>query len=268
MGASINVFPIGFLWVYDRGCQMQRSIARPSTTLTGAIIVAVSGAATGTGALGGQTPSPVAPCESLLVSQQAAHANRIRPYQLHLAARNGAQLTYLGVRHTFDPADTQFVSMQREFAALKPTVVFFEGAPSSRVDTSATDAIRDDEEPGLARYLARAAGIPARSLEPSREAEVASLLQNFSADDLVMFYTLRPMEELRDRQGVRPPRLDTLFAYQLAAVHKTRGLENALADTSAFLSAFARKYSGFDPLALPADWFNPALSSGDAPKRL
>ena len=233
----------------------------------GAIPAALMTLLCGVRTLRSQSPAPIARCESLLVSQQTARANTKRPYFLQLHARDGAQLTYFGTRHTFDPADTQFVSMQREFSALKPTIVFFEGSASSRVDTSAADAVRKGEEPGLARFLARTAGVPTRSLEPPRDAEVASLLQNFSAEDLVMFYTLRPMEEARDREGMRPPRLDTLFARQLAYVHKT-GLENALADTTEFRAAFARKYPGIDALALPADWFNPALLSADVPKRL
>jgi hypothetical protein len=215
----------------------------------------------------GQTPAPIVRCESLLVSQQAAHANRKRPFFLRLTARSGATLTYLGVRHTYDPADTQFVAMRREFAASKPTVVFFEGSPAP-VDTTAADAIHNNGEPGLARYLAQKAGIPARSLEPTRQQEVAELLKQFAAEDLVMFYTLRPLEEARDRRGILPPRLDTLFAGQLAYVSRMKGLEQALPDTAAFRAAFARKYPGGDPLALPADWFNPQLLSSDAPKRL
>src|SRR5262249_50050746 len=139
-------------------------------------------------------PAVSAHCESLLVSQQAAAQNRKRPYFLQLAAHNGARLTYFGVRHTYDPADTQFVSMQREFAALKPTIVFYEGTGTASAET-ADDAVRRDGEPGLARFLARQAGVPARSLEPSRTDEVAALLQHFSAEELVLFYTLRPMTE-------------------------------------------------------------------------
>jgi hypothetical protein len=214
-----------------------------------------------------QTPGPLARCETLLVSQQAARANRTRPFLLRLTARTGATLTYLGVRHTHDPADTQFVAMQREFSALRPTIVYFEGA-SAPADTTASEAVRNNGEPGLARYLAKTAGIPARSLEPSREDEVAELLRKFPAEDLVMFYTLRPLEEARSRRGILPPRLDTLFAGQLAYVSGMKGLENALPDTMAFRAAFVRKYPGVDPLALPADWFNPELLSSDAPKRL
>src|SRR5215470_10477654 len=153
------------------------------------------------------TSASVARCDSLLVSQQAARASRTRPFFLHLAARNGAELTYFGVRHTYDPAETQLVSLRREFDASKPTIVFYEGT-GTRTPETADEAVRADGEPGLARFLARAAGVPARSLEPSRADEVAALLAHFSAEELAMFYALRPVVELRTRVGVVGSSLD------------------------------------------------------------
>jgi hypothetical protein len=224
------------------------------------------------GCLGGrvglsQSPGDVRRCEALLVSQQSAAAVPQPSPVFRLEARNGARLVYFGVRHTFDPADTQLVAMQREFAGVKPTAVFFEGT-STRIDTSASDAVRTSGEPGFARFLARGAGVPSLSLEPPRDSEVGALLHQFSAEDLVMFYTLRPLEEARDRNGARRPRLDTLLARQLAALHRTPGLTSALEDTAAFRSEFARKFPGVDPLAVPANWFDPVRSSDSSAKRL
>jgi len=213
------------------------------------------------------TTGNVARCESLLVSQQAAAAARKRPYLLHLRASNGAQLTYFGVRHTYDPTDTQFVSMQREFGSLRPTVSFYEGT-GAQAPTTADDAVRKDGEPGLARFLAGAAGIPARSLEPSRTDEVAALLRTFSPDDLVMFFALRPMMELRTRQGWAGPRLDSALARQLASVHRVPGLQTALPDTAALRSAFNGKFPGVDMLAVPPDWFDPVELSEQTAKKL
>ncbi len=209
----------------------------------------------------------IARCESLLVSQQAARASGRRPFFLSLHARSGAVLTYFGVRHTSDPADTQFVSMQREFGALMPSVVFYEGTSTSTGATAA-DAVRNYEEPGLAHFLARAAGIPARSLEPARADEVAELLRQFAAEDLVMFYTLRLMVELRTRLGVSGPRLDSALARQLASVRRTPGLGNVLPDTAALRSAFTTKYPGIDMMTLPPDWFDPVLLPQRTPKSL
>jgi hypothetical protein len=211
--------------------------------------------------------APVARCESLLVSQQDAASARNRQYFLELRGSNGSPLTYFGVRHTYDPADTQFVSMQREFAALKPTILFYEGT-GTQVGANADEAIRKDGEPGLARFLASAAGIPARSLEPSRADEVAALLASFSADDLVMFYTLRPLTELRTRMNATRPTLDSALVRQLAYMHRFPGLQNALPDTAALRSAFTAKFPGVDMMALPPDWFNPTLSSARTAKSL
>ncbi len=212
-------------------------------------------------------PPPSVGCESLLVSQQAAAQNRKRPYFLQLRTRNGAELTYFGVRHTYDPADTQFVALRREFDALKPTILFYEGT-GTRTPETADDAVRADGEAGLARFLARGAAIPARSLEPARADEVASLLRDFAAEDLAMFYTLRPMMELRTRTGVAGARLDSSLARQLVVIHRVPGLESVLTDTSALRATFARRFPGIDMMTLPPDWFDPKLLSDDTPKRL
>ena len=216
-----------------------------------------------------QTSARIAQCESLLVSQQSARESRKRPFLLHLLAGNGAQLTYFGVRHTYDPADTQFVSLQREFGALKPTILFYEGTGgATRTPETADDAVRADGEPGLARFHARGAGVPSRSLEPARADEVAALLKRFSADELAMFYALRPMMELRTRVGLTGTRLDSSLVRQLVAVHRIPGLQSVFADTAALRSTFARRFLGIDMMALPPDWFDPALVSEDVPKRL
>jgi len=186
---------------------------------------------------------------------------------LHLAARNGAELTYFGVRHTYDPADTQLVSLRREFDASKPTIVFYEGT-GTRTPETADEAVRADGEPALARFLARAAGVPARSLEPSRADEVAALLAHFSAEELAMFYALRPVVELRTRVGVVGSSLDSSLVRQLVAVHRIPGLQSALPDTAALRSSFAQRFPGIDMMALPPDWFDPARLSDDVPKRL
>jgi hypothetical protein len=245
----------------------------------GRLLMALSVATASASDSGAQstTTRNLARCESLLVSQQTAAATRKRlpdaierdvtSFLLHVHARNGGQLTYVGVRHSFDPADSQFVSMQHEFDVLKPTIVFYEGTGTT-VRTTAEDAVRKDGEPGLARFLASTAGIPVRSLEPARADEVRMLLQNFSPEDLVMFFTLRPVMELRTRLAVAQPRLDSALARQLASVHRIPSLQNALPDTAALRSAFTRTFPGIDLLALPPDWFAPVQSSEKTAKSL
>ena len=59
---------------------------------------------------------------------------------------------------------------------------FYEGR-SIVVESSLTAAIETSGEPGLVRFLASRASIPAYSLEPTREAEVTELMEMFTASN-------------------------------------------------------------------------------------
>jgi hypothetical protein len=213
------------------------------------------------------TGDRIARCESLVVFQHTAAQNRVRPFHLSLRAANGAQIEYFGVRHTYDPTDTQFVSMQREWQKLAPTIAFYEGT-SARSGGSPDEAIRQDGEPGLLKFLAAKSGIVAHSFEPSREDEVNALLARFPPELLVMFYALRPVTERRTRLGASKPALDTAVAQSLAGAHRIERLKGVLPDTAALRAAFAKLAPGVDPTNVPDDWFNPVPNSEQTGKGL
>ena len=128
-------------------------------------------------------------CESLIISQQQAAANPAREFALDLRGEEGARLRYFGVRHTFDPDDCQYATMQGIWQELRPTEAFFEGTGTFVGDTL-TAALQRSGEPGLVRHLASLTAIPVHSLEPTRAAEVESLLPTFTAEQLVIFLSL------------------------------------------------------------------------------
>jgi hypothetical protein len=210
-----------------------------------------------------QEPAPsIAQCKRFVISQQEASRNRKRPIALDLHGSEGAHLVYIGVRHTLDPADTQWTAMEAAWHQLRPTIAFYEGFGTS-VGDSAVAAIRQDGEPGLLRFLASKSGVPAHSLEPSREAEVRSLLRQFSAEQLVMFYVLRIVNEERRESHVSGSSLDTAFATDLAYIHRTPNLAGVLPDTSALRAAFGAVFPAIDPLAVPDRWFDPNHTSAE-----
>jgi hypothetical protein len=127
--------------------------------------------------------------------------------------------------------------MEAAWRQLQPTIAFHEGFGTS-VGDSAVAAIQQDGEPGLLRFLASKSGIPARSLEPPREAEVESLLHQFTAEQLVMFYVLRIVNEERNEDQVSGPARDSAFASGLAYIHRTPKLAGVLPDASALRAAF------------------------------
>jgi hypothetical protein len=205
-------------------------------------------------------------CEGLVVSQQAAARDPNRPRFLDLTSPRGERLVYTGVRHTFDSADPQWAMMKSVWDTLQPTIVFYEGT-GKFVGDSERAAIEKSGEPGLALFLASKAAVPAKSLEPSREEEVNALLRRFPAEQLVMFFALRPVMEERTRRNIFGAELERVLDGSLAQIHKIPRLAGVLPDTEALRAAFAREFPGVDPMALSADWFDPRRTSVETGSR-
>jgi hypothetical protein len=201
-------------------------------------------------------------CKRLVLSQQEASRDANRSFALDLQDAEGARLVYIGVRHTFDSADPQWAGMKSAWDHLQPTVAFYEGT-GTFVGDSAVAAIRRSGEPGLLRFLATKSGVAARSLEPPREAEVDRLIGQFSPEQLVMFYSLRIVNELRTRRNLSGSAVDTAFAYALAETHRTPKLAAILPDTNALRATFATLFPAIDPLALPERWIDPMHTSAE-----
>lgn len=205
-------------------------------------------------------------CQRFVISQRDASRSRTRPFALDLHGPADVHLVYLGVRHTVDPADPQWGVMEAAWDRLHPSIAFFEGSGTSVGDSPAA-AIRDDGEPGLLRFLAARSGVPAHSLEPSREAEAEHLLTRFTGDQVVMFYALRMVNEERREDHVSGPALDTVFALALARTHRAPVLAGVLADTGALRRAFANEFPTLDPLSVPDGWFDPNHTSAETGSR-
>lgn len=205
----------------------------------------------------------VARCKPLVISQmEAAHSPK-RPFNLDLAGPRGTQLRYFGVRHTYDPADEQWATMTAAWDTLRPTIAFYEGPVGSAAD-SADVAIRRGGEPGFLRFLARTNDVPAHSLEPSRAAEVDYLLGHFTPEQVMLFFTLRIVNEDRNQLHKAGLALDTAFAAALTDMRRRAPqLANVFSDTSALRASFRRTFPTVDPILAPDRWFDPNHTSAE-----
>jgi hypothetical protein len=201
-------------------------------------------------------------CEQLVVLQADAARNPTREFTLDLQGASGARFVYLGVRHTFDPTHQQFADMHKAWERLQPTEAFYEGR-STAVQSSLTAAIKASGEPGLIRYLAATARIPAHSLEPTREVEAKELLGTFTAEQLLLFFVTRNVVAERDRRSISGGALDTVLDRYLAREHGVAQFASVLPDAAAFLTAYSRWFPGMDPRAAPAGWFDPLRTSAE-----
>ena len=204
----------------------------------------------------------VARCESLITTQQQAAANPAREFSLDLRGEEGVRLRYFGVRHTFDPDDPQYATMQSIWQELRPTEAFFEGTGTFVGDTI-TASLQRSGEPGLVRHLASLTAIPVHSLEPTRAAEVEFLLPTFTAEQLVLFFVSRAVAEERERPKLTAPALEPLLIQFLALAHATPELAGVLPDLQAFRAAYARWFPGMVPELAPARWFDPLHTSAE-----
>ena len=76
-------------------------------------------------------------------------------------------VTIIGAEHSRDPSHGQFDRIASTFDGAKPTIVLFEG-PDRGVGASRDETIRTGGESAFVRFLAKGAGIPARSIVSAR----------------------------------------------------------------------------------------------------
>ncbi|HWH17631.1 MAG TPA: hypothetical protein VNT77_04735, partial [Allosphingosinicella sp.] len=119
--------------------------------------------------------------------------------------------------------------------------------------------IRQLGESGYVRFLAGRAGIKTQSLEPSPPEQVRMLLEQFPADQVMLFFILREAARLRDREGLASAALDGAVAKLLERMQPMAaaiGVE-PIADIAALEAAAGRYWPGRDWRGLPAGWFSP-----------
>jgi hypothetical protein len=200
-------------------------------------------------------------CSKLVVPYQDRKKIRSDAYSLDLRAPNGGQLAYLGSKHTRDPNDPQFELFERAWKKLTPTIAFYEGT-DTLVRASCEEAIKLDGEPGLVRFLARRDHVPAASLEPNRQDEIDFLLKTFSAEQVKLFYVLRVIAELRERNKYTASDLKGDVSRILDRFTRYRGLDTVMRSDKDLEDAYRRYWKSPEHWwEAPTMWFNPLVSS-------
>lgn len=180
---------------------------------------------------------------------------------LQIKGEDGGQLYYFGVFHTNNPNHPQFERLVNQFNETQPTIVFYEG-PWRSLPTDPKQVIPRTGEAGFVQYLAQQSHIPTASLEPSRQDEINAMLQQFSPEQVKLFYVLRQVAELRDRWHLTSETelrnavmsiLDRFSAYD--------GLKTSITNVDE-LETWYRYYweQPAEWWQAPSIWFNPVLT--------
>lgn len=117
------------------------------------------------------------------------------PYFYSISKAN-QHLFALGVHHTFDPKNYQFIKILghwQDFIKVTkntPRIVFVEGGVRPSYQTE-TESILESGEAGYTTFLAEANDISVVSPEPDEAEEVNKLLTKFTKDEIEYYYFAR-----------------------------------------------------------------------------
>ncbi len=177
-----------------------------------------------------------------------------RPYPLEVGGGPG-RLLYFGIGHTRDPADPQLAEMRRRWEGFRPTVALCEGHLPFFVGTR-EGAFREFGESAVVYDLAGESGIEIHSLEPTREEEAAHLLEQFPAERVALFLTLRRYVSLRRGEG--PEGVEKRVRGMLGRVKGLPGLGETFPDLEAMARFHAREFPDRpDWREVPEAFFDP-----------
>ena len=218
-------------------------------------------AAVGAGVLFPRQNDSIADCSRLVLAYQDRENIQGLEYSLDLKTPGGERLVYLGSEHTRDPGDPQFQAFERAWNELAPTTAFYEGTGTA-VAASRDEAIRSGGEPGFVRFLAARDRVPMATLEPDRQEEIDHLLKTFRPEQVKLFYVLRIVVELRERNKLAPAELRSEAPRILDRFGQYRGLQAVMRDVDELAAAYRRYWQAPEHWwEAPAGWFDPLVPS-------
>ena len=121
----------------------------------------------------------------LMTFSQYSTFDHPEPYLIELD-----NLLYIGSYHTQDPNDPELALIEAKWAEFQPTVALAESTLGLYVGTY-PNVVKFFGEPAAVYELARRHNTPIYSIDPAREDEINALRQQFSDEQLLIFFSLR-----------------------------------------------------------------------------
>ena len=152
-----------------------------------------------------------------------------RPYIVDIDTQEGA-LLYFGSEHTKNPDHPQIAQIRESWEQFNPTVALVEGRMGFYVGGMSL-GVRRFGESGAVYVLAREADVPVYTLEMEFADEAAALVDEYPAEDVAMFYVLRPYFGARRHGPVKNPESFVAeYIRKRAGAHGMEGTIESVAD--------------------------------------
>ncbi len=203
-------------------------------------------------------------CGDKIIGYKEWSSFRYPEWELNLYdSVSSGRLHYFGVYHTFDPDEYQYNKLESYWDKISPTIAFYEGTGSG-FEENLSKSIEKSGEPGLVRFLASESGIEAKSLEPSKEEEISHLQTQFSQDQIILFFILRSIAHLRERNGMNETALRKRTVDAIEYYNGFEKLNGKIKDLES-LEEKVREYwpRNTNWWEYPLNWFSPTATSDE-----
>jgi hypothetical protein len=176
-----------------------------------------------------------------------------------------AALLYQGAEHLDDPRHNQFEKIRTRFEKFKPAVVFFEG-PDRGIASSDTATIRQFGESGYARWLAKQAGLPVLTLEPSFADLYGYLLSKYPQEQVDLYMYMRETSRLFHRKKMNKEQVMKVITQMMETVPAMTVENKPLLVSLPMVETAYKKYftSSIEWWQVPQNFFDPAKTGSTA----
>jgi len=159
------------------------------------------------------------------------------PYVLEIPAGPSGAILYYGASHTRAADHPQIRDIEARWDSFRPTAALCEGRSRGYFFGALIEPFAGLPEPALVHKLARRDEVPLFSLEPQYRDEVAALLEEFSPEQVALYFFLRVY--MSEAQGFAK---DGLAADLLAKRTDVEGLRGSLASLAAVDSLWLQDF--------------------------
>lgn len=183
-----------------------------------------------------------------------------------MSKTTGGRLLFAGIGHVNPPDPKMFGYLEDVFSRAEPMEAFLEVDDVSYLKTLPVDqdrVIQTRGEPSYLGFIARREGVPVLPLEPRRGQLLETLQRRFPAHQIILAFTLRDVQILRDRRHLFGEALEVEAARSLREYRTLLGRAAeavALRNILDLTRAVNRQWPGLDWRQVPAEWFNPLMT--------
>jgi hypothetical protein len=160
---------------------------------------------------------------NIMTFEEYAKVSHGYPYIVELQMGKGA-LLYFGAQHVYDPKNPQIAQIAKLWKEFGPTAAYNEGGDPT-LSKTIEETVSKSGEPGLVRFLAARDKVPALSLEPDRNEEVAMFLRTYTPEQVKVFFVLRQVPQFRERKN--DENIEAFMTTYLGNISRLPGLEGA-----------------------------------------